>query len=97
MVEHKIGTTQNIIKITNSVSNYSGITPAELIEREKAKWTIDNAKLSRQEGGSGLYKIFNTLSNASPGFSFDIEACDSKFTAIIRMSNENFDHRRQLT
>lgn len=87
---------QTIIAIRNSVQSYPGVTAEELVLREKAKWSPEHSNLSREEGGSGLYKIYSTLSNSSSGFTFDIEADQRSFTAIIGLRHENFDHRRQL-
>lgn len=88
---------QTVIVIKNSVESYPGVTPEELVTREKAKWSPEYSNLSREEGGSGLYKIYSTLSNSSSGFKFDIGADQDSFTALIGLRHENFDHRRQLT
>jgi len=85
-----------LIVIKNVVKSYPGLTAEELVCREKAKWSPEYSNLNREEGGSGLYKIYSTLSNSSSGFKFDIEADENSFTASIGLCHENFDYRRQL-
>lgn len=84
------------IVIKNVVRSYPGMAAEELVLREKAKWSPEYSNLNREEGGSGLYKIYSTLSNSSSGFKFDIEADEKSFTASIGLCHENFDYRRQL-
>jgi hypothetical protein len=86
---------ETTITLKNHVLSYPDISAKELVAREKAKWSHEHSNLGREEGGSGLYKIYSTLSTASPGFTFDIQADQNSFTAYIGLSHENFDHRRQ--
>ncbi|VVO40763.1 hypothetical protein [Pseudomonas fluorescens] len=96
-MDFSVGNAETIIAINNLMQSYPGVTAEELILREKAKWSPEHSNLSREEGGSGLYKIYSTLSNSSSGFTFDIKADKTSFTALIGLRHENFDHRRQLT
>lgn len=95
-VDHTQADGQNLIFIKNYLEGYSEAQVSELIAREKSKWTLENSSLTRSEGGSGLYKIYNALAHAAEGFSFDITADSMSFTATIGLRNESFDYRRQL-
>lgn len=86
---------RNTIEIVNSFCPESVQAAEELVTQEKAKWSPEYSRLGRAEGGSGLYKIYSTLSTSSQGFNFDIKADGSSFKATIGMAHENFDHRRQ--
>lgn len=65
----------------------------EFVNSIKSKWTEEYSSLSTAEGGSGLYKIYNLLKNASAGFHFDITLTDSTFNAIINLNHEDFTGR----
>lgn len=80
------------IKISNNLGKEI-ISPVEFIAEVKSKWTTAFSKLSTAEGGSGIYKIYNLLNNASPGFGFDISIDNGKFLAIMKLKNEYFNNR----
>lgn len=81
------------IVVSNAIDDGFG-DPVAFVAREKDKWTEENSKLSIVEGGSGIYKIYNLLTHASPGFSFNIDIAEGMFNAIIELRHEIFNHRR---
>jgi hypothetical protein len=87
--------TADFLKIANIVADDQKHSN-EFIGRQKAKWTDANSKLSTMEGGSGLYKIHNLLTNSSPGFHFDIEINNDVFILMIELNHEYFSDRRQF-
>lgn len=87
---------KSYINIINTFSPESSQAAEFLVSQEKRKWSPEYSLLGRAEGGSGLYKIYSTLSTSSPGYDFDIEASQTYFKAKIGLIHENFDHRRQL-
>lgn len=93
-VEHTRETGCDMIRIINSADGTKFADPEAFISAQKEKWADPASKLSRKEGGTGLYKINNLLENSSPGFSFDIEYVDNKFSVLIRLSHENFTSGR---
>jgi len=93
-VEHTRAEEGDFIFIKNSLDNFDKQKAVDLIEREKSKWTVENSSLTRSEGGSGLYKIYNALTHAADGFSFDIRADAISFAAIIGLEHESFNNRR---
>lgn len=93
--EHVRGDSAELFRITNKFRLDLDEKPAEIVRREKSKWNDEHSQLSTEEGGSGLYKIYNLLSSASEGFSFDIESKDGNFVAEIGLNYEGFDNRRQ--
>lgn len=93
-IAHKTNVPIEAIVITNTISSNFG-DPNLFISNEKKKWNDENSKLSIVEGGTGLYKIHNILTKASPGFSFDIDIHKNRFSASISLHHEHFDHRRQ--
>jgi hypothetical protein len=97
IMEHKLGPTDNVIIIKNNVSDISAPELPKTILTQKSKWTPEYLSLNRQEGGAGLYKIFSILTTSSPGFEFDIRSEDNQFIAIMRLENEHFGDRRQLS
>jgi len=94
-ITHKTEKPLECIVISNAIGNDFG-DPVAFISNEKNKWSEENSKLSIVEGGSGLYKIHNLLTNASPGFSFDISVYENIFSASISLRHEIFNHRRQF-
>ncbi|QUE89675.1 hypothetical protein [Pseudomonas sp. SCA2728.1_7] len=92
-IEHRVSTAENIIVIKNGIADGELADPQALVRAQKEKWTPAHAPLNRKEGGSGLYKIFSTLTTTSDGFSFDINAECSEFVATMSLKNEYFDNR----
>lgn len=68
--------------------------PEEFIRLRREEWTNEFSQLNNQEGGTGLYKIYNLLTGSSPGFSFDISISNLTFNAEIGLKHEYFSHRR---
>lgn len=95
IIQHISEESGNYIKISNNFSKEIEEDPEEIVRREKSKWNPEHSQLNTKEGGSGLYKIYSLLSNASPGFTFDIQVESGKFVATIGFINEYFDNRRQ--
>lgn len=93
-ITHQVVTDGDQITISNSVEMDFG-DAGRFVSGEKAKWTDEFSSLSTAEGGTGLYKIHNLLTNASPGFDFDISVADYRFNAFIGLNHEYFDNRRQ--
>ena len=71
--------------------------PVGFVRSKKDEWVNEYSKLNTEEGGTGLYKIHNLLTVASPGFGFEILIEKSNFNACIELNHEYFDHRRQST
>lgn len=94
-VEHTRTLKHDIVKISNNADIKKFLDPQKFIQEQKEKWADPKSKLSRKEGGAGLYKINNLLLNSSPGFSFDIELTGHEFSALVRLDHENFASRRQ--
>lgn len=97
IMEHELASAGNAIIIRNNISELSAPELPKTILTQKSKWTPEYLSLNRQEGGAGLYKIFSILTNSSPGFDFDIKAEGNQFVAIMRLENEYFGDRRQLS
>lgn len=93
-ITHHVGADSDVVCITNRIRN-DILNPDAMIAEIKAKWTDKYSVLSTAEGGSGVYKIFNLLRNASNGFAFDVSAKDRVFNATFGLKNEHFDNRRQ--
>jgi len=85
---------RTLISVSNEISAGSILEPTMFVDSQKAKFNENNAKLSRQEGGSGLFKIYNHLKNSSEGFFFDLDIEYTRFSAIIGLRDENFTCRR---
>ena len=85
---------QSRIFIRNEIDKGVISDPKVFIEQQWEKFRLSNSSLSRQEGGSGLFKIYNHLQNASEGFSLDLEVGDRNFEIIIGLKNEDFTGRR---
>lgn len=83
-----------VIKIENEIHEITTKDVSELVLREKSKWNDYYSNLNTEEGGSGLYKIYSILKNASTGFSFDIKSKENKFISSIEIHHGNFDCRR---
>jgi len=92
-IEHRVSNNENVILIKNRIPEGEVDDPQALVKAQKEKWTPAHAPLNRKEGGSGLYKIFSTLTTASDGFSFDIDAKHNEFVATMSLKNEYFDNR----
>lgn len=78
------------------ISNEIGVEindPSNFVAETKAKWNGEYSKLSTAEGGSGLYKIYNLLTNASQGFSLDISIEGKRFNVHMDLHHEYFDYR----
>lgn len=67
--------------------------PSHFVNEIKSKWTEKYSNLSTAEGGSGFYKIYNLMKNASVGFLFDINISKDIFNVIIGLRHENFINR----
>ncbi|HCN72774.1 MAG TPA: hypothetical protein DIS96_14125 [Pusillimonas sp.] len=93
-IQHSSDGEKEQVVISNRISEEFG-DPDEFIREEKKKWSEENAGLSNAEGGTGMYKIHNLLTNAAPGFSFNISITSGKFNALIGLNHEMFAHRRQ--
>ena len=91
---HRVSLSRDELIISNEVKSDFG-DPAVFLAREKAKWIDENSGLSTAEGGSGLYKINNILTNASPGFSFNISVEHGIFNAQIGLDHGYFGYRGQ--
>jgi len=91
---HEAGSRNDRLLISNEVGTEI-IDPLNFVAETKAKWNNEYSKLSTAEGGSGLYKIYNLLTNASPGFSFDISVDNNRFNAYMDLRHEYFDNRGQ--
>lgn len=94
MIEHIHFEKVSKIQISNELFEIDSNEAFKLIEREKNKWNDNNSDLSFKEGGSGLYKIYSILNNASEGFAFNISTSNNRFYATIEMKNEYFSDRR---
>ncbi|PTT24607.1 hypothetical protein DBR18_26940 [Pseudomonas sp. HMWF021] len=86
---------KEIIQITNLIEPETFGDRNEFMTKHRSTWNEKNSNLSREEGGSGLYKIYNLLHNSSSGFSFDINIDDNKFYAVVELNHESFNNRRQ--
>lgn len=84
------------IIISNDIGNEIP-DPDAFVASRKAEWTNEFSSLSTAEGGTGLYKIYNLLTNASPGCEVDIAIRAKQFNVIMRLHHEYFDYRRQPT
>ena len=93
IIKHRISGQSDELAILNHIATPID-DPVKFITGAKSKWTTAHSNLSTAEGGSGLYKIFNLLRNASRGFSFDIKIKDHTFSATIELNHEYFDNRR---
>jgi hypothetical protein len=94
-IEHSCIGSQDIIEITNVIDARHQPKCAEtFISSQKARWLNKELRLSRAEGGSGLYKMSNMLSNSSDGFCFEIKINKNYFTAIVGLEHEYFINRR---
>lgn len=93
IVKHESYPDADIIEVSNHADMDKFHDPNSFIQRQKGRWTDSNSNLSREEGGTGLYKIHNLLLNSSKGFKFDINFDDCSFVATVRLENENFTHR----
>lgn len=91
-VHHESTPTLDTLEISNKIDIIQD--PSNFIKKQKDKWTDSNSNLSREEGGSGLYKIHNLLLNSSNGFNFDIAINNNQFVATMSLKNENFTSRR---
>lgn len=80
------------LTITNKMRERP-IDAARFVKQLKEKWSEKYSRLSTIEGGTGLYKMFNLLSNASAGFTLDIAVEGDLFNSMIGIVHENFAHR----
>jgi len=94
LFEHTIEAGRDRLLVKNQLGGAIS-DPQTFIDGEKAKWNEENSNLSTAEGGTGLYKIHNLLTNASAGFTFNIEISDENFFAIMEINHEDFGDRRQ--
>lgn len=80
------------------ISNEIGVAiddPSTFVAKTKEKWNGEHSKLNTAEGGSGLYKIYSLLMNASKGFALDIYIERNKFNIQIGLHHEYFNYRGQ--
>jgi hypothetical protein len=96
IISHEVSTDLDQLTISNDIGEEI-LEPIAFVENVKSKWTTEYSSLSTAEGGSGLYKIFNLLTNASKGFNFDVHVTNVKFAVFIGLKHEYFDNRRQPT
>lgn len=92
-ISHRRASDEDYITVRNYYKPENLGNIDEFLHQQKIKWADKNSKLSREEGGSGLYKVNNLLLNSSKGFSFDLEIAE-QFNAIVRLKNEYFNNRR---
>ncbi|WP_133061233.1 hypothetical protein [Paraburkholderia hospita] len=89
VIVHKVEETCDVLTICNEV--HEEITdPQGLVHDCKRKWSDAYSDLSTAEGGSGLYKIFSLLRDASSGFKFDISIDKNQFNSMFTLRHEYF-------
>ena len=93
-ISHIVYESSNSIHVCNEIELAAFGNTEEFICYHKAKWNDGHSNLSRQEGGSGIYKVYNLLHNSSDGFECDISIVANKFHSIMRLQNEYFSDRR---
>lgn len=94
-VIHSRGDGFDSLSILNFADDTKFSNPDSFVTEQKKKWSDPESNLSREEGGTGLYKIHNLLLNSSPGFDFDIAYSNKIFSAKVRLNHENFASGRQ--
>ncbi|MBE8590102.1 hypothetical protein IQK56_03710 [Pseudomonas sp. MAFF 301449] len=80
----------DLLNILNQADDAKFPEPDNFVSEQRRKWADPNSNLSREEGGTGLYKIHNLLLNSSPGFNFDISYSNKIFSAKVKLNHENF-------
>lgn len=75
------------IDISNKVDDERQVCLLDLINTEKNKWSPVYSSLNREEGGTGLYKIYSILNSLSKKFGFNIKSKDNYFIAEIEVKN----------
>lgn len=95
-IDHQTSEQRDCVNISN-VAAQKMVDPQEFIRLRREEWTNELSQLNNQEGGTGLYKIYNLLTGSSPGFSFDISISNLTFNASIGLNHEYFSDRRQPT
>lgn len=80
------------ILIKNTIEETSPENEIKLIKEVKEKLSDKYKNLSTKEGGTGVHKIYNLLSNISDRFSVDVQIEDSKFILVLEVSHENNDN-----
>ncbi|MBJ9977073.1 hypothetical protein IAE35_12065 [Pseudomonas sp. S75] len=93
LLRHNSDDLMDYISVSNKYDRCMLGDPAEFVRIQKSKWYDASLKLSREEGGSGLFKVNNFLTNSSRGFAFDITV-EKEFKATIGMRHEDFNNRR---
>ena len=88
VIENK-GNNEFVISIKNKFKLIGdlGVFTNELKKRLSPKYK----QLSRQEGGTGLHKIYNLLTNVSDKFKIDIDVSNTEFKVLIGIKNENYN------
>ena len=77
------------ILIKNSIKKTSIEEETKLIREVKEKLSEEYKSLSTKEGGTGVHKIYNLLSNISDRFNVDVQIKDNKFILIMEVSHED--------
>jgi hypothetical protein len=81
------------IEIRNDIDHGTFEDPQGFVSAHRGIWNEAHSDLSRKEGGSGMYKIYNLLHNASAGFAYDIEIDDDAFVSTMGLSHAYFGNR----
>lgn len=92
LITHELDASLDRLIISNNIDDRIS-DPISFVKKHKEKWTSEYSSLSTAEGGSGLYKIHNLLTNSSKGFGFDISMGDGKFNAMMDLKHEYFTNR----
>lgn len=77
------------ILIKNGIKESSIEEETKLIREVKEKLSEEYKSLSTKEGGTGVHKIYNLLSNISDRFNVDVQIKDNKFILIMEVSHED--------
>lgn len=89
-IDNSINDSEIIITIKNKIPDISEFQRQEKINFLNKKLSHSDESLITKEGGTGLYKIFNLLRNASENFKFEIDIDKNNyFLAIMRYKYEN--------
>lgn len=87
-----VGGDRTAVFVKNRMMRPSSVSDSDLITSIKQKWNEKHSKLSRSEGGAGLYKIYNMLS-VSRGFDFDVSVNNDEFIVEMGLNHEDFSDR----
>ncbi len=87
-----VGDARTVVAVCNSMIRPSLVGDSELIDSIKQKWSDKYSELSRSEGGTGLYKIYNML-RVSSGFDVNVSIVRDEFIVEMGLAHENFGDR----